>query len=129
MQTYPAVKRSPYAKSRQYSYCEYGDTITRKNQRWSTAAIFLKTGTTFKSAKLDYQQNIPDKFLKKSDHWSRRRCDNEIVTVLSKGELVIHSHFSRRTGTTFGLAQLDHQGNIPDKFENKRPMGHNAHLS
>ena len=27
--------------------------------------------------------------LKKSDQWSQRRCDNEIVTVLSKGQLAI----------------------------------------
>ena len=26
---------------------------------------------------------------KKSNQWSRRRCDNEIVTVLSKGQIVI----------------------------------------
>ena len=29
------------------------------------------------------------KFSKKSEYWRRRRCDNEIVTVLSKGQLVI----------------------------------------
>ena len=42
----------------------------------------VRTGTFFGDTQLDYKLNISDKF-KKSDQWSRKRCDNEIVTVLS----------------------------------------------
>ena len=44
--------------------------------------------------------------LKKSDQWSWRRCYNETVTVLSKGEITISKwpsgvSISRRTGIIF----------------------------
>ena len=42
----------------------------------------VRTGTFFGHTQLDYKLNISAKF-KKSDQWSRKRCDNEIVTVLS----------------------------------------------
>ena len=35
------------------------------------------TGTNFGPTQLDHKGRIPDKFKKKSDQWSRRRCDNE----------------------------------------------------
>ena len=43
----------------------------------------VRTGTFFGHTQLNYKLNISDKFKKESDQWSWRRCDNEIVTVLS----------------------------------------------
>ena len=39
--------------------------------------IYRRTGTYFGRTQLDSLGNISDRFRKKSDQWSRRRCDNE----------------------------------------------------
>ena len=44
--------------------------------------ICLRTETIFGRTQLDYKLNISDKIKKNSGQWPRRRCDNEIVTVL-----------------------------------------------
>ena len=49
--------------------------------------ICQQTGTKFRLAQLDYLENIPDKFWKKSGEWSWRRCDNKIIKMLSKREV------------------------------------------
>ena len=57
----------------------WGDAISRKkNQRWTTAALFVDGPEFFLIlAQLDTEGNILTKFKKKSDHWSWRRCDNK----------------------------------------------------
>ena len=51
--------------------------------------ICRQTRNIFRRTQLDHQLNISDKFKKKSGLWSQRRCNNEIVNMLSKGQFTI----------------------------------------
>ena len=61
--------------------------------------------TKFGHVQLDHLRNIPDKFRKKSDQWSWRRCVKEIVTVVKGKSWFLRwppgGHISRRTGIIF----------------------------
>ena len=57
--------------------CDNGE-----NQRWLPVAIFVDRPKQFSGMHNKTTRGI----FKKSDQWSRRKCDNEIVTVLSNGQ-------------------------------------------
>ena len=62
-------------------------------------------------------ENDYRKYSKKSDQCSRRRCDNEIVAALSKGEIAIS-----KTGIIFALHWL--RGRCDnEKKKTRRPTG------
>ena len=44
-------------------------------------------------------------------HWLRRRCDNREKSKMAEG-----GHICQWIQNKIGGAQLDHQGNLPDKF-------------
>ena len=60
----------------------------RKIQHGQWRPYLLMDRNKLGHAQLDHQGNIPEK-LKKNLLWSLMRCNNEIVTVLSKGEVAI----------------------------------------
>ena len=52
-------------------------------------ATFVERPEPFSGLHNKTNRETPRASLKKNEKWSRRRCDNEIVTVLSKGQIAI----------------------------------------
>ena len=65
---------------------------------------------------------------KKSDQWSRRRCDNEIVAVLSKGQIAMlrcppFGHIYWWSGIVFGRTYLNIERNSYARFRQNSSNG------
>ena len=76
--THLGTKRNSYVRLRQNSSVGFGGN-----------AITVKTGTIFGACTTRPLGKHLGQGSNKSDQWSRRRCDNDIVTLLRKGQITI----------------------------------------
>ena len=62
---------------------------------------------------------------RKSDQWSRRRCDNEIVTVVNKGQIAIQRWplFSHVDRPWYSFSHLDIERNSYARFRQNSSSG------
>ena len=95
-----------------------------ENQKWLPAIKFADGTEPFSGMLREYLRQV----WKISDQWSRRRCDNEIVTVLSNWHLAILKmavvrHICWRTRIDFRRTHLDIERNSYARFRQNSSSG------
>ena len=123
------VERNPYARFRRDSSSGKGRHVITGKSKMAYLPYLSTDCNLIRACTTGSLGGTPQTgFEKKSDQLSRRRCDNETVTVLSKGGLLQRwlpfDHISWRTGIVLDEAHLGVERNSYATFRRKFSAGY-----